>query len=106
MFGDPQGVPVERVLPGTPYSRRQVPSAGGRAHRGGRRRAGERNRAEALVVDRLGDGRVLTADRALRVTRDAELAEAHVEGVDGKQAAGERLPDAEAQLDHLRSEEH
>ena len=52
------------------------------------------HRAEALVVDRLGDRRVLAADRALGVAGHPELAEAHVEGVDVEQATGQRLADA------------
>ena len=38
----------------------------------------DRHAAELLVVDRLGDGRMVAADRAVRIAADFERAEFHV----------------------------
>jgi hypothetical protein len=57
--------------------------------------------AEGLVVDEPGDGRVLAAQRALRVLADADLAVLHVERVVDHERADERLADAGEQLDRL-----
>ena len=60
-----------------------------------------RDAAELLVVDELGDGGVVAADRALGILAQLEFAEAHVERVDEQQAADERLALAEDELDDL-----
>ena len=77
-----------------------------RAHRdggvGGRVRGLLADRAaEGLVVDELGDGRVVAAQRAARVLADAELAVLHLQGVVDHQLADQRLADAGEQLDGL-----
>src|SRR5882672_5608712 len=59
-------------------------------------------RAEALVVDVVGDGGMLATDRAFRVTPQPDLTEAAFERVVEKVAAHERLADPEEQLDRLR----
>ena len=55
-----------------------------------------------VVVDELGHGGVGSADRALGVLAQLELAEAHGERVDEKQAADERFALAEDELDDFR----
>src|SRR6201996_6448850 len=57
--------------------------------------------AEGLVVDQLGDRRVLAADRAVRVLVDLDRAVVHLQGVVDHQAAGEAVADAGDQLDRL-----
>lgn len=57
--------------------------------------------AEGLVVDELGDGRVLAADRAVGVLADLDLAVLHLQGVVDHQAADERVADAGEDLDRL-----
>src|SRR5260221_14094051 len=57
--------------------------------------------AELDVVDVLGDGRVLAADRAGWVALHDPLVECRVEGVEEEQPTGQRLADAEDQLQRL-----
>src|SRR5258706_11789746 len=57
-----------------------------------------RRRAEALVVDLVGDRRVLAADRALRIAPQLDLAERRLERVEEQVAPDERLADREEQL--------
>src|ERR1700712_3597687 len=58
-------------------------------------------RAEAFVVDVLGDGRVLAADRAGLVLAQLERAEGHLERVVHQEATNQRVALAEDQLEHL-----
>src|SRR5204863_6494522 len=76
----------------------------GSAHfRGRMLRAPVRRRgAEALVVDVIGDRRVLTADRALRIATQMHLTEALLERVVEEVTTDERLADPEQQLDRFR----
>src|SRR5438128_11053082 len=60
-----------------------------------------RRRAEALVVDVLGDGGGLAADRALRSAAQLDLAERGLERVEQEVTTDERLADPEEQLDGL-----
>src|SRR5918994_404076 len=62
-----------------------------------------RDAAELLVVDELGDGRVLAADGAVGVLAELHLAEAHVQGVVEQKPSDERLADPEYELDGLGS---
>src|SRR6201996_7355556 len=57
--------------------------------------------AEGLVVDQLGDRRVLAADRAVRVLVDFDRAVVHLQGVVDHQTPGEAVADAGDQLDRL-----
>ena len=57
--------------------------------------------AERVVVDQPGDGRVLAAERAVRVLADLQLAVLHLEGVVDHQPADQRVADAGEQLDRL-----
>src|ERR687893_548318 len=61
-----------------------------------------RDAAELLVVDKLGDGRVLAADRAVRVLAERHLAETHAEGIVEQQTPDEGLAYTEDELDGLR----
>src|SRR6266542_982924 len=76
-------------------------------HRG-QRRAGRRglrlvgdDTAELLVVDQLGDGRVLAADRALRVLANADVLEGQLQRVVDEQPPDQRVADAGDELDRL-----
>ena len=60
-----------------------------------------RHPAELLVVDQLGNGRMLAAHHAVRVAAQLELAEAQLEGVVDHQTPGGHVADAEQHLDHL-----
>src|SRR6266850_5428856 len=60
-----------------------------------------RRRAEALIVDVLGDRRVLATHGALGVTAQLDLAERRVERVEQEIPADERLARAEQQLQRL-----
>ena len=71
-------------------------AAAGSGGRGGRRDA-----AELLVVDQLGDGGVVAADRTVRVLAELQLAETHPQRVVDQKAADERLADPHDQLDRL-----
>ena len=57
--------------------------------------------AELDVVDVVGDGRVVAADRALGVAAEADLRELRLERVEEEQAADERLADPERELQRL-----
>ena len=57
---------------------------------------------ELVVVDQLGDRRVVAAHRALRIAADLEFLERHLESVVEQQPADERGAFAEDQLDRLR----
>src|SRR3954452_21516103 len=58
--------------------------------------------AEVLVVlEQVGDGRVLAAERAVRVLADLDLAVLHLQGVVDHQLADQRLTDAGQELDRL-----
>ena len=57
-----------------------------------------RHAAELLVVDQLGDGRMVAAHRAFRIAAQLQLAEAHGQRVVQHQAADQRLADAQDQL--------
>src|SRR5437899_5530558 len=70
-------------------------------HRSGLGEPLARRRAEALVVDVLGDRGVFSADRALRVAPQPHLAESRVEGVKEEIAADEGLSDPEKELEGL-----
>src|SRR5215210_1141058 len=59
--------------------------------------------AELLVVDQLGDRRVLTADGAFRVLAEFHLAQAHAQRVVEHETSDERLADPEYELDGLGS---
>ncbi len=52
-----------------------------------------------LVVDELGDGRVVAADAAVRVARDLDLAEGHRQSVVGQQVPCQQVADAEDVLE-------
>src|SRR6266513_3802000 len=58
--------------------------------------------AEALVVDVIGDRRMLAAHRAIRIAAQTHLAEAALERVVQEITSHERLADPEEQLDGLR----
>src|SRR5919202_5292374 len=60
-----------------------------------------RTGAELDVVDVVGDGRALAADRALRVAPDRHLVELRGERVEQEQPADERLADPERELERL-----
>ena len=51
-----------------------------------------------LVIDQLGDGRVLAAQGALRIGAQAEFAEFHFQGVEEQQPANERTAFAEGEF--------
>src|SRR6478736_2898302 len=57
--------------------------------------------AEGVVVDETGDCRVVTAQRAVRVLADLELAPLQLEGVVDDELADGRVTDAGDQLDRL-----
>ncbi len=57
--------------------------------------------AELDVVDVLGDGRMVAADRALRVTPDGDLVEGRSEGVEEEEPPGERVAASEDELERL-----
>jgi hypothetical protein len=54
--------------------------------------------AELLVIDQLGNGGVLAAQRALGIAAQAEFAEFHFEGVEEQQPANEGTAFAEGEL--------
>src|SRR3990172_4442911 len=58
--------------------------------------------AEGLVVLQLVDRRRFAAERAIRVAPQTQLLEPHAQRVVEQQPPGERLPDAEQDLDRLR----
>ena len=62
---------------------------------------GRRGAAECLVVNELGDGRVLAAEGALGVAPELEFAELHVQRVEQEQAVEERSALAEDELQNL-----
>src|SRR3954452_7201843 len=62
--------------------------------------------AERLVVDELADGRVVAAERALRIAADLDLAELHRQGIVQKQAIHQRLAQPQNQLDRLGRLDH
>ncbi len=62
--------------------------------------------AELLVINELGDGTVLAADRAIRVLAQLQLAELHSESVHQQQASDQRLARAQNQLDRLGGLHH
>src|SRR5437667_2614562 len=57
--------------------------------------------AERLVVDELVDGRIVTAQRAVRIARDAHLAELHAQAVEQHQPIHQRIAQVEDELDRL-----
>src|SRR5208283_3304305 len=57
--------------------------------------------AELLIIDQLGDGRLVAADRASRIAADLELTEAHLQRIIKHQPADQRLALAEDQLDRF-----
>src|SRR6516164_5218448 len=57
-----------------------------------------RDSAEFLIVDELGDGRMIAADRAIGITPQFQFAELHSEGVVEDQAPDQRLARAEDQF--------
>ncbi len=61
-----------------------------------------RDAAERLVVDELGDRRLVAAHRAVGVLLELQLAPAHAQRVEEQQPADERLAGAEDQLDGLQ----
>src|SRR5215475_4112953 len=64
-------------------------------------------RRGALTVDReIATGRVLAAQRALRVAPQLDFAETHAERVVGEETADQRLTDAEEQLHRLGGLHH
>src|SRR5499425_481298 len=64
-------------------------------------------RRGALTMDReIANGRVLAAQRALRIAPQLDFAETHAEGVVGEEAADQRLTDAEEQLDRFGGLHH
>src|SRR4029453_9336319 len=58
--------------------------------------------AECLVVDELGDGGVLAADRAVRVPAHLDDREVHLERVEDQEPTDQRIADVGDQLDRLR----
>ena len=64
-------------------------------------RVGGHRAAERVVVDELGDRRVLPADRALGVLADPHRAVAHLQGVIDHQPTDQRVAHAGDQLDGL-----
>src|SRR6266511_2463970 len=85
--------PVVEQLP-------QLHRGQGRAGRRGLRLVGD-DTAELLVVDQLGDGRVLAADRALRVLANADVLERQLQRVVDEQPPDQRVADAGDELDRL-----
>src|SRR4029079_11123462 len=79
------------------FDRNLRDAAAGRLRMRGRRH----NAAELLVIDERLDRRVIAADRAFRIPAQLQLAEAHLQRVVEQQAADERLPAPENQLDRL-----
>src|SRR3989304_3066889 len=57
--------------------------------------------AERIVIDQLGDRRVVAADGTVGVAADLERAHLHRERVDDEQAAVERLADVPDELERL-----
>ena len=62
--------------------------------------------AESLVVDQLGDGGPLAADRTARILGEAELVELHLQGVEVEEASDQRLADPGEQLQRLGRLDH
>ena len=57
---------------------------------------------QLLVVDELGDCRVIAADAAVRVARNLDLAEGHRQGVVSQEIARQEVADAEDVLECFR----
>src|SRR5712691_4048552 len=62
---------------------------------------GDRRAAERLVVDQLVDGRIVTAQRAIGVARDLDLAELHAQAVEQHQPVDQRIAQIKDELDCL-----
>src|SRR6266542_660491 len=63
--------------------------------------AGEGRATELHIVDQLSDGRVVAAERALRVPPQLHDTKVHSERVEEQQAADERIAGLENLLDYL-----
>src|SRR6202035_5324479 len=64
-------------------------------------RRGRLNAAELLVIDQRGDGGVSTANRAVRILAQLQLAETHAQRIHQQQAPDQRIALAQDQLNDL-----
>src|SRR5438270_13709606 len=65
-----------------------------------------RHAAELVVVNQLGNGRMVAAHLAFRIAPHAHLTDPHVERVEQQQPAVDALADAQDQLDRLDRLDH